>query len=120
MLPSGSMNVTLGGIMQETRRGFLKTALSAAAVVGAGVSASFPRESFALVRGSDTAFWASVRQGFMLDPQLHYHNIGGTGAYPRIMVQNFDENNKIVARNPDAGMNIGEMRTEIAPGFGVT
>ena len=104
----------------QTRRDFLKTTLKAAAVVSAGVSASFPRESVALAGGSDVAFWTSVRQLFMLDPKLHYHNIGGTGAYPRIMVQNFDENNKIVARNPDDGMNITDMRTAIAPGFGVT
>jgi isopenicillin-N epimerase len=104
----------------QTRRDFLKTTLKAAADVSAGVSASFPRESVALAGGSDVAFWRSVRQLFMLDPKLHYHNIGGTGAYPRIMVQNFDENNKIVARNPDDGMNITDMRTAIAPAFGIT
>jgi selenocysteine lyase/cysteine desulfurase len=77
-----------------------------------------PRESFALANGSDAAFWRSVKQSFMLDPKLRYHNIGGTGAYPRHMVANFDLNNKIVARNPDAGMNITQMRVDVAPGFG--
>ena len=96
--------------MQETRRDFLKTATKAAAVVSAGMSASFPRESVALANGSDTAFWKTVKKSFMLDPKLHYHNIGGTGAYPRHMVKNFDLNNKIVAHNPDAGMDITQMR----------
>jgi selenocysteine lyase/cysteine desulfurase len=104
--------------MQETRRNFLKTAMTAAAAVGAGLGASFPRESFALASGNDAAFWRTVKQSFMLDPKLHYHNIGGTGAYPRHVVDNFDANNKIVARNPDAGMNITQMRTDVAPGFG--
>jgi isopenicillin-N epimerase len=104
--------------MRESRRGFLTTAARAAAVVSAGISASFPRESFALASGNDAAFWESVKQSFMLDPKLHYHNIGGTGAYPRHVVANFDLNNKIVARNPDAGMNITQMREAVAPGFG--
>jgi isopenicillin-N epimerase len=104
--------------MQETRRDFLKSAVKAAAVVSAGLSATFPRESFALPNGSDTAFWKAVKNAFMLDAKLHYHNIGGTGAYPQHMVKNFDLNNRIVARNPDAGMDITQMRTDIAPGFG--
>jgi isopenicillin-N epimerase len=104
--------------MRESRRGFLTTAAKAAAVVSAGISASFPRESFALAGGNDAAFWESVKQSFMLDPKLHYHNIGGTGAYPRHVVANFDLNNKIVARNPDAGMDITQMRESVAPGFG--
>jgi isopenicillin-N epimerase len=104
--------------MRESRRGFLTTAAKAAAVVSAGISAGFPRKSFALASGNDAAFWESVKQSFMLDPKLHYHNIGGTGAYPRHVVANFDLNNKIVARNPDAGMNITQMRESVAPGFG--
>jgi selenocysteine lyase/cysteine desulfurase len=74
----------------------------------------------ALAAKSDIAFWNNVKNAFMLDPQLHYHNIGGTGAYPQHVVEQFDENNKIVARNPDAGMNITAMREQIAPGFGAT
>ena len=107
--------------MQETRRDFLKIGAKAAALVGAGMTAGLaPRESVALANGSDAAFWRTVKNSFMLDPQLHYHNIGGTGAYPRHVVDNFDRNNKIIARNPDMGMNITQMRVDIAPAFGAT
>jgi selenocysteine lyase/cysteine desulfurase len=107
--------------MQETRRNFLTTTVKAAAAIGAGVSAAFPRESFAARgrgRGGEAGFWRAVKQLFDLDPNLHYHNIGGTGAYPCEMVANFDANNRIIARNPDAGMDVAQMRTDIAPGFG--
>ena len=105
--------------MQESRRDFLKTAATAAAVIGTGLSAAtYPRPVFA-ARDPNAQFWREVAREFMLDPNLHYHNIGGTGAYPRVMVKNFDENNKIVARNPDDGMNITAMREAIAPGLHV-
>src|SRR5262245_20165465 len=104
--------------MQETRRNFLKTAATAAAFIGTGLgAASYSRPSFAKAN-SDAGFWNQVRSEFLLDPTLHYHNIGGTGAYPRDVVAQFDANNRIVARNPDAGMDITAMRTAIAPGFG--
>src|SRR5262245_42759339 len=97
--------------MQETRRNFLKTAATAAAFIGTGIGAAgYSRPSFAK-KDPDAKFWKEVQKEFMLDPSLHYHNIGGTGAYPREVVQLFDENNRIVARNPDAGMDIGAMRT---------
>jgi isopenicillin-N epimerase len=106
--------------VRETRRDFLKTAVKAAAVVGTGMSASFPRDSVALASGSDAAFWRTVRESFMIDPKLHYHNIGGTGAVPRHVVQNYDLYNRTIARDPNATYNITQMRTDIAPGFGVT
>ena len=106
--------------MQESRRDFLKTAAKAAAVVSAGMSASFPRESFALASGSDAAFWRSVRESFMIDPKLHYHNIGGTGAVPRHVVQNYDLYNRTIARDPNATYNITQMRADVAPAFGAT
>ena len=106
--------------MQETRRDFLKTAGKAAAVVGAAISSSFPSdESVALANGSDAAFWRRVcKMPSCIDPKLHYHNIGGTGALPRHVVKNYHHYNKTIARNPDAGYNITQMRTDIAPGFG--
>ena len=106
--------------MQETRRDFLKTTMKAVAVVTAGMSGSFPRESVALASGSDVAFWKSVRNSFMIDPKLHYHNIGGTGAVPRHVVENFDLYNRTIARDPNATYNITQMRADIAPAFGAT
>jgi isopenicillin-N epimerase len=104
--------------MRDTRRDFLTTAGKAVAVVGAGMSAAIPRASAALPKGTDAGFWMAVKQSFMIDPQLHYHNIGGTGALPRHVVQNYDLYNRTIARTPDATYNITQMRTDVAPGFG--
>jgi isopenicillin-N epimerase len=103
--------------MRDTRRDFLTTAGKAVAIVGAGMSA-LPRASAALPKGTDAAFWMAVKQAFMIDPQLHYHNIGGTGALPRHVVQNYDLYNRTIARTPDATYSIAQMRADVAPGFG--
>lgn len=103
--------------MQETRRDFLKTAGKAAAVVGAAMSA-LPKEASALSSGSGTAFWRSVRESFGIDPKLHYHNIGGSGAVPRHVVENYHLYNRTIMRDPNATYNITQMRTDIAPAFG--
>jgi isopenicillin-N epimerase len=105
--------------MQETRRDFLKTAGKAAAVVGA-MSALPQQVNAALASGSDNAFWRSVRESFGIDPKLHYHNIGGSGAVPRHVVANYDLYNRTIMRDPNATYNITQMRADIAPGFGAT
>ena len=105
--------------MQEARRDFLKTAGKAAAVVGAALSSSLPKDvSAALATGSDSAFWRSVRESFGIDPKLHYHNIGGSGAVPRHVVENYHLYNRTIMRDPNATYSITQMRTDIAPGFG--
>jgi isopenicillin-N epimerase len=102
----------------QSRRDFLKTTLQATAVVTAGMSASFPRESFALGSGSDAAFWKTVKNSFMIDPKLHYHNIGGSGAVPRHVIDNYDLYNRTIGRDPNASYNITQMRADVAPAFG--
>ena len=105
--------------MQEARRDFLKTAGKAAAVVGAALSSSLPKDvSAALASGSDSAFWRSVRESFGIDPKLHYHNIGGSGAVPRHVVENYHLYNRTIMRDPNASYSITQMRADIAPGFG--
>ena len=105
--------------MQETRRDFLKTAGKAAAAIGA-MSALPKQVSAALASGSDSAFWRSVRESFGIDPKLHYHNIGGSGAVPRHVVENYHLYNRTIMRDPNATYNITQMRADIAPGFGAT
>lgn len=104
--------------MEESRRGFLKTAGKAATIVGAALSGGLPREAGALPSGSDNAFWRTVRESFTIDPKLHYHNIGGTGSMPRHVLSNFDLYNRTVAKDPNASYSITQMRADIAPGFG--
>jgi selenocysteine lyase/cysteine desulfurase len=106
--------------MSNTRREFLKTTAKVAAAIGAGMSAGVARESVALASGSDTAFWRTVREAFAIDPKIHYHNIGGTGAVPRHVVANYDLYNRTIARDPSATYNITQMRSDVAPGFGAT
>jgi isopenicillin-N epimerase len=104
--------------MRDSRRDFLTMAGKAVAVAGAGLSASLPRTSVALPSSTDAAFWMAVRQSFMIDPKIHYHNIGGTGAVPRHVVDNYDLYNRTIARDPGATYSITQMRTDVAPGFG--
>jgi isopenicillin-N epimerase len=106
--------------MRDSRRDFLATAAKAVAAVGAGMSATFPRESFALGSGSDAAFWRTVKESFMIDPKIHYFNIGGSGAVPRHVVENYNLYNRTIARDPTATYNITQMRADIAPSFGAT
>ena len=74
--------------MQESRRDFLKTAGKTAAVVGAAMS-GLPREASA--KHSDEKFWKEVQKAFMIDKDLHYHNIGGTGAMPKHVVEKYGD-----------------------------
>ena len=115
--PSGSP-APRGAPTQDSRRSFLSVAAKTAAVFGTGAAVGFPRESVALPPVVGNAFWRGVRNAFMIDPNLHYHNIGGTGAVPRHVVQNYDNYNKTIARNPNATYNITQMRADIAPGLG--
>ena len=102
--------------MQETRRDFLKTAGKAAAVVGAATVGQLPEaQASALASGSGNAFWRSVRESFGIDPKLHYHNIGGSGAVPRHVVENYHLYNRTIMRDPNATYNITQMRTDIRP-----
>ncbi len=106
--------------MQDTRRDFLKTAGKAAAILGAAASGMPQSASAALASGSGTAFWQNVRQSFGIDPKLHYHNIGGSGAVPRHVVENYHLYNRTIMRDPNATYNITQMRADIAPAFGAT
>jgi selenocysteine lyase/cysteine desulfurase len=106
--------------MQDTRRDFLKTAGKAAAILGAAASGMPQSASAALASGSGAAFWQNVRQSFGIDPKLHYHNIGGSGAVPRHVVENYHLYNRTIMRDPNATYNITQMRADIAPAFGAT
>src|SRR5262245_43984799 len=105
-------------MLRDSRRNFLTAAAKTAALVGGGLSATFPRDSVAMPSGHDAAFWRGVKRSFMINDDLHYHNIGGTGAVPRHVVQNYHDYNLTIARDPNATYNITQMRTDIAPGFG--
>lgn len=116
------------------RRNFLKGATGA---VVAGVSASAfsgavqAREqkidwsSRGLGRKHDKRFWRKVQRQFVLDKRTTYMNIGTTGSMPRQVLQDYEHNNKLVAKYPwdmkgkfGSWPYVSEMVQEVAPGFG--
>ncbi len=118
----------------QERRNFLKGATGA---VVAGVSASAlpgvvqANEGYndwtSLGQGNsqNKGFWKKVKHQFVLDKRTTYMNIGTTGSMPRHVLQNYDTNNKIVAKYPwDMKDKFGdwphtsEMVNDIAAGFG--
>ncbi|MEN8178947.1 MAG: aminotransferase class V-fold PLP-dependent enzyme [Pseudomonadota bacterium] len=114
------------------RREFLRMA-GAAAVSGAALNLA-PMKAMATGdrAGSGFAsidqgegFWRSVSGEFVLDPRAVYMNIGTTGSMPRHVLQNYDNYNHLVARDPwDMGGEWGnwpytnELVERIAPQFG--
>jgi len=116
------------------RRNFLK---GTAGAIVAGVSASAfsgvtqakdghpDWNSLGEGYSNDKGFWQQVKNQFVLDKRTTYMNIGSTGSMPRHVLQNYDENNNIVAKYPwDMNNKFGdwphttEMVNDIAAGFG--
>jgi isopenicillin-N epimerase len=116
---NGAGRYRRGGPMEPTRRGFLKT-MAAAAAAGAALR-SWTGRAHAQVSGDpDEAFWQSVREAFILDPNVTYMNVGTTGSTPRHVLENYDLNNRRIATNPRETLGgTGPMRTAIANGYGV-
>lgn len=74
---------------------------------------------------SDKHFWKNLSKEFVLDKKTTYMNIGSTGSMPRNVLENYNNNNHIVASNPwDMQNKFGdwphttEMTDAIAAGFG--
>jgi len=110
------------------RRNFLKTS--------AGIAALGATTSFSSTQVQATPFypprrkphkfpWEQVKNQFTLDKRTTYMNVGTTGSMPTSVLRNYQENNKIVAKNPwDMQDKFGEwpyvseMTNNIAAGFG--
>jgi len=112
------------------RRRFLKLA-------GAGIGGAALASPLAALAGQgnedfhinphwpDQVLWRKVRQAFILDRNSVYMNIGTTGSMPGPVLDNYDEYNRTVARDP-WDMNgewgswpyVGELLERIAPQFG--
>nr|WP_321385568.1 aminotransferase class V-fold PLP-dependent enzyme [uncultured Vibrio sp.] len=118
----------------RSRRNFLKGATGA---VVAGVSASafsgiaqageqkinWSRQG--LGRKNDKQFWRKVQKQFVLDKKTTYMNVGTTGSMPKHVLENYEENNKLVAKYPwdmqgkfGSWPHVTDMAAEIAEGFG--
>ncbi|ANQ28514.1 aminotransferase [Vibrio natriegens] len=118
----------------RSRRNFLKGATGA---VVAGVSASafsglaqageqkINWGSQGLGSKNDRQFWRKVQKQFVLDKKTTYMNIGTTGSMPKHVLENYADNNKLVATYPwdmqgkfGSWPQVTNMAAEIAAGFG--
>ncbi|UYI49053.1 aminotransferase class V-fold PLP-dependent enzyme [Vibrio natriegens] len=118
----------------RSRRNFLKGATGA---VVAGVSASafsgiaqageqkINWGSQGLGSKNDRQFWRKVQKQFVLDKKTTYMNIGTTGSMPKHVLENYADNNKLVATYPwdmqgkfGSWPQVTNMAAEVAAGFG--
>ncbi|MBY5923382.1 aminotransferase class V-fold PLP-dependent enzyme [Ferrimonas balearica] len=113
---------------QLGRRRFLKTTTGLAVAMALPTQALAADDLVHLERhgnAPDERFWRKVQKEFVLAKRTTYMNIGTTGSMPRVVLDGFDTNNTIVARDPWAMegkfggfANVGNMIDAIAPGFG--
>lgn len=95
--------------LDQSRRNFFKLAGAGAAAVGVGgLSFSPPAQA----QGGPFA------NAFVLDNDVLYMNIGTTGSTPRAVLQNLNDNNRLIARDPLQSFNTQDLRNTIAAGFG--
>jgi hypothetical protein len=113
-----------------SRRAFLGSAGAGAAGLGAVGALGMPRTALADLPGvpkwlddaghlPDARLFRLVKKAFVLDPQLTYMNVGTTGSVPRHVLKAYEENARLVARNPRENLGgSGAMREALAPQFG--
>lgn len=103
--------------VESSRRDLFKLA-------GAGAAALAATVATPLV--PSTAFAATPRfrlgepnPAFTLDPDVLFMNVGTTGSTPKHVLANFDDNNRLIARDPTQTLGgTLAMRQRAAPGFG--
>jgi isopenicillin-N epimerase len=116
--------------MLTSRRAFLGSAGAGAAGLGAVGALGMPRAAVAAPSGlpnwldgadhiPDARLFRLVKKAFVLDPQVTYMNVGTTGSTPRHVLKAYEENARLVARDPRENLGgSGAMREALAPQFG--
>ncbi len=114
--------------IQSSRRRFLKTTTglaAAMAVPGQLLAAEGWTPPVGGGQNGSDKLWKEVKKAFTLDKHSVYMNIGTTGSMPRHVLEQFEANNAVVARDPWTMGNkfggwskMGDMIAEVAPGFG--
>lgn len=100
----------------QARRRFLQI-IGASAAGMTTVGAAHART---LNTSNVAGYWNAVENGFILNPQKLFMNIGTAGSMPRQVVDYFDSANREYARESLNGYsNFLALRQRIAPGFGV-
>lgn len=52
------------------------------------------------IKKSENYFCKKVKKEFSIDKKITYTNIGTTGSMPKSVLNDYDKNNRIVAKNP--------------------
>ncbi len=109
------------------RRDFMRVlgvgagSLAAGGLVGCGgASANTATDNLRATLLADEAFWTQVQSRFTLDSTKLFMNIGTAGSMPRSVVERYNAENIVYARDSQNGYsNFLTQRTAMAPGFGV-
>lgn len=100
----------------QARRRFLQVIGASAA----GVTTLGSARASTLNASNATGYWNAVENGFTLNQQKLFMNIGTAGSMPRQVLDFFDGANREYARESMSGYsNFLTLRQRIAPGFGV-
>lgn len=98
------------------RRDFFKLAAAGAGVAAAAALPLVPATAFA---AGPRFRLGQAEPAFILDPDVLFMNVGTTGSTPKHVLRAFDDNNRLVARDPTQTLGgTLPMRTLAAPGFG--
>nr|WP_326540091.1 aminotransferase class V-fold PLP-dependent enzyme [Pseudorhodoferax sp.] len=77
-------------------------------------------ETLRLQLAADENFWTGVQNLFTLNPAKTFMNIGTAGSMPKLTLDLFDtENRKKAAESGNGYSNLLDLRTAVAPSFGV-
>ena len=88
-------------------------------LVGCDSNAATASEELRQQLAGDTAFWTSVQNKFILNPQRTFMNIGTAGSMPLSTLDLFDAENRAKAKESGSGYsNLLDQRTKVAAGFG--
>lgn len=131
-LPGEGSSFAASGIATEgwtaKRRDFLRVlgygaGTAALAPILAACGSSNAQTSADALRAQlvqDEAFWTEVQKMFVFDPTKTYMNIGTAGSMPQVVLDTFaNENRKKAADCLNGYTNVLDLRTKVAPGFGV-
>lgn len=100
----------------QARRRFLQIIGASAA----GTATWGSSQARTLSTSNATGYWNAIENGFILNQQKLFMNIGTAGSMPRQVVEFFDNANREYARESMSGYsNFLALRQRIAPGFGV-
>ena len=106
------------GKVETSRRDFFKV-MGAGAAAATGVSALVSPSAFAAAPPATPGLPLGRQTHFAMDPNWIHFNIGTTGSTPAHVLKNFNDYNRMVARNPRENLGgANPTRASMANGLG--